>query len=178
MRTHHHHAHAHTHPYTHTVPPPPPPTLIMITTHTHTHIPGKNDKLVDCGFAGIHPDTCTKTFGCCHDASAPIPSGSGCFVKMNFNEKFSVYPSIRPGNSSPQPCPDHKAHLDLNPDPDPYPDTHSHLDPNIHSSPSPSPQARWCKAEKHSPVPPRSTSTPLPVTTSGSPKTRSWRTPR
>ena len=58
----------------------------------------QNDKLVDCGFAGIHPITCRQTFGCCYDLSAPIPSGSGCFVKMNLNNKeFKVWPSLRQG---------------------------------------------------------------------------------
>ena len=57
----------------------------------------QNDKLVDCGFAGIHEITCTKTFGCCYDLSAPIPSGSGCFVKFRLNlDPMTLYPPYRP----------------------------------------------------------------------------------
>ena len=54
--------------------------------------------MVDCGFAGIHPTTCEREFGCCYDVSAPIPSGSGCFVKMNFNSPFQVWPHFRNGH--------------------------------------------------------------------------------
>ena len=57
---------------------------------------GLGHKLVDCGFVGIHVNTCEETFGCCYDKSAPLPSGSGCFVRMNFfDDELSVWPSIR-----------------------------------------------------------------------------------